>query len=44
MDFLTNIDWLSPTTIGIGVGAIVAAAVAGYLYWAWTEKKFPFNQ
>jgi hypothetical protein len=44
MNFLTNIDWSSPATIGIGVGIIVAAVVVSYLYWAWTEKKFPFNQ
>ncbi|MDD3607344.1 MAG: hypothetical protein PHQ20_00910 [Candidatus Moranbacteria bacterium] len=39
-NFLTNIDWSSPTTIGIGI--VVVIAVAGYLWWAWSEKKWPF--
>lgn len=38
-NFLTNINWSSPTTIGIGIGIVVVIAVAGYLIWAWQEKK-----
>ena len=43
-NFLTNIDWSSPTTIGIGIVIVVVVAVAGYLIWAWSEKKWPFVQ
>lgn len=43
-NFLTNINWSSPTTIGIGIGIVVVIAVAGYLIWAWSEKKWPFIQ
>lgn len=43
-DFLANIDWSSPTTIGIVIGIVVVVAVAGYLVWAWSEKKWPFGQ
>jgi len=43
-NFLTNINWSSPTTIGIGIGIVVVVAVAGYLIWAWSEKKWPFGQ
>ncbi|MDD3608040.1 MAG: hypothetical protein PHQ20_04625 [Candidatus Moranbacteria bacterium] len=43
-NFLTNIDWSNPTTIVIGIGIVVAIAVAGYLWWAWSEKKWPFDQ
>jgi len=43
-NFLTNINWSSPTTIGIGIGVVVVIAVAGYLIWAWQEKKWPFIQ
>ena len=43
-NFLINIDWSSPTTIGIGIGIVVVVAVAGYLVWAWSEKKWPFGQ
>lgn len=39
---LTNVSWTDPTTIGIGMGIIVVIAVAGYLWWAWSEKKWPF--
>ena len=42
-DFLTNIDWSSPTTIIIGVAVIAAIGIAGYLFWAWSEGKWPFN-
>ncbi len=41
-NFLTNIDWSSLAIIGIGIVAVIA--VAGYLYWAWSEKKPPFGQ
>jgi hypothetical protein len=44
INFLTNINWSSPTTIGIGIGVIVIVAVGSYLYWAWSEKKWPFGQ
>ena len=43
-NFLTNIDWSSPTTIGIGIGIAVVIAIVGYLIWAWEGKKPPFNQ
>ncbi|MFA5777881.1 MAG: hypothetical protein WC870_00055 [Candidatus Paceibacterota bacterium] len=43
-NFLTNIDWSSPTTIWIGVGIVAVVAVVGYLIWAWVEKKGPFGQ
>jgi len=43
-NFLTNIDWSSPTTIGIGIAIIVIIGVGGYLWWAWSEKKWPFGQ
>ncbi|MEA2089029.1 MAG: hypothetical protein U9O55_04310 [Patescibacteria group bacterium] len=43
-DFLTNMDWSSPTTIIIGVAAIAVIAVAGYLFWAWSEGNWPFGQ
>jgi len=42
-NFLTNIDWTSPTTMGIGVGVVVIIVIAGYLVWAWQEKKTPFD-
>jgi len=42
-NFLSNINWSSPTTIGIGIGIVVAVAIAGYLVWAWQEKKPPFD-
>ena len=37
-NFLTNIDWSSPTTIGIGIAIIAVIAIGGYLWWAWSEK------
>jgi hypothetical protein len=43
-NFPTNIDWSSPTTIGIGITIIAVIAIGGYLGWAWSEKKPPFNQ
>ncbi len=43
-NFLTNIDWSSPMTIGIGIGAVVVIVIIGYLLWAYSEKKPPFNQ
>ncbi len=39
-----NIDWSSPTTIVIGVAIIAVIVIGGYLWWAWTEKKWPFDQ
>jgi len=39
---LTNIDWSSPTTIGITIGIVVVVAVIGYFVWAWSEGKKPF--
>jgi hypothetical protein len=41
---LTTTNWTSPTTITIGIGIVVVIAIAGYLWWAWSEKKPPFNQ
>jgi len=41
---LTTIDWSSPTTIGIGIAIIAVVAIGGYLWWAWSEKKWPFGQ
>jgi len=43
-DFLTNIDWSSPTTIGIGIAIIAIIVIGGYLCWAWSNKKWPFGQ
>jgi len=43
-NFLSNIDWSSPTTIGIGIAIIAVIAIGGYLWWVWSEKKPPFNQ
>jgi hypothetical protein len=43
-NFLTNINWSSPTTIGIVIGVIVVIVIVGYLIWAWTAKKPPFVQ
>jgi len=37
-NFLSNIDWSSPTTIGIGIAIIAVIAIGGYLWWAWSEK------
>jgi len=28
----------------IVIGIVVIVAIAGYLIWAWQEKKFPFNR
>lgn len=41
-DFLTTISWSSPATIGVIIGVVALVAVAIYLYWAWSEKKWPF--
>ncbi len=41
---LANINWSDPTTIGITIAIIVVIAIGGYLWWAWSEKKPPFNQ
>jgi len=43
MDF-SSIDWSSPTTIGIGIGIIAVLAIGGYLYWTWSQQKWPFNR
>jgi len=40
---LTNIDWSSSATIGIIIGVVVVLGIAGYLLWAWSEKKWPFG-
>jgi len=42
-NFLSNINWSSPTTIGIGIGIVAVIVIAGYLIWAWQEKKPPFD-
>jgi hypothetical protein len=41
---LTTIDWSSPTTIGVVIGVVVILAVGGYFWWAYSEKKWPFDQ
>ena len=41
-NFITNIDWSNPMTIGVIIGTIALLAVGGYLYWAWSEKQWPF--
>lgn len=41
LDFLTNVNWLSPIAIGIYV---LVVAIGGYLWWAWSEKQWPFSQ
>ena len=44
LDFLTTISWSDPTTIGSIIGIVALVAVAGYLYWAWSDKSWPFGQ
>lgn len=39
---LTNIDWTSPMTIGIGIGIIAVIAIVGYLTWAYQSRQWPF--
>ena len=41
---LTNINWSDPMAIGIIVGIVAVLAAGGYSYWAWSEKKWPFNR
>lgn len=47
-EFLAKINWFSPATIGINIGigvvALIVIAIAGYLWWAWSQKKWPFGQ
>jgi len=43
-DFLKNIDLSNPTTIGIGIVIIVVIVIGAYLWWAWSEKKWPFGE
>jgi len=43
MDF-SSIDWSNPTTIGIIVGIVIVLAAGGYIYWAWSQQKWPFNR
>ncbi len=40
-DLLTGAD---PTIIAIGIGIVAVVAIAGYLWWAWSEGKWPFSQ
>lgn len=42
-NFLTTISWSSPATIGITIGVVTLVAAAGYLYWAWSNKSWPFQ-
>lgn len=42
LDFITNIDWSSPITIGITIGVIVVIGAGVYLWWAWSTKQWPF--
>jgi uncharacterized membrane protein YccC len=36
---------IMPTNIiGIVIGIVVVIAIAGYLWWAWSQKKWPFSQ
>jgi hypothetical protein len=32
------------TTTGIIIGIVVILGIGGYLWWAWSEKKWPFQQ
>ncbi len=41
-NFITNINWSSPMTIGITIGAVALIAVGGYIYWAWSKNQWPF--
>jgi len=41
-NFLTNIDWASPVTIGVGLGIVAVIIIAGYLIWAYQSKQWPF--
>jgi hypothetical protein len=41
-NLLTNIDWTSPATIGVGIGIIAVIAIVGYLAWAYQSKQWPF--
>jgi len=41
---MTNIDWSNPATSGIVIGIVVILGIGGYLWWAWSEKKWPFQQ
>jgi hypothetical protein len=43
MDF-SSIDWSNPATIGIIAGIVIVLAVGGYLYWAYSQQKWPFNR
>ena len=43
-EFLTNISWSNSATIGTTVGIVIIVIVAGYAWWAWSQKKWPFNQ
>jgi len=44
MNTLMNIDWSSPATIWTVVIIIAVIVIGGYLWWAWSEKKWPFGQ
>ncbi len=44
MDLLTNINWSDPATIVITVIVIAVIVAVGYLAWAHSEDKWPFNQ
>ena len=44
LDIITNIDWSDPAIIVIGIGAVVIVVAGGYLYKAWSEKKWPFDR
>ncbi len=41
---ITTVDWSNPTTIGVVIGIVVILGIGGYLWWAWSEKKWPFQQ
>jgi len=47
-EFLAKINWFSPAAIGInisiGIIVIIVIVIAGYLWWAWSKKKWPFGQ
>lgn len=38
LNFMTNIDWTNPATIGIIVGVVVVLGAGGYFGWAWSKK------
>lgn len=38
------INWSDPTTIGITLAIVVVLGAAGYAYYAYTQKAWPFGR